>query len=181
MSPPEPSIIVTDDYDSDYDAAVTFFTDFSLGSLFTKAILLILLVFFVVRLTLTIIRRVRRRRRQLRREAGDDFTDSFPDFDTNPNDVENPVVNEADIEAAIKMYPSFMYNDKKGDNGDGDGDGDQNNTECPICMCEYREGEMMRRMPQCGHYFHLNCIDDWLRIKWSCPVCRDSPSMPRSS
>lgn len=27
-------------------------------------------------------------------------------------------------------------------------------------------------MPQCGHSFHLACIDIWLRKKTTCPVCR---------
>uniref|UniRef100_A0A0D9WIV6 RING-type domain-containing protein n=1 Tax=Leersia perrieri TaxID=77586 RepID=A0A0D9WIV6_9ORYZ len=48
-------------------------------------------------------------------------------------------------------------------------------TACSICLCEYKEGEMQRMMPECRHRFHLMCLDAWLRRSASCPVCRSSP------
>ncbi|KAL5202750.1 hypothetical protein ABZP36_013702 [Zizania latifolia] len=48
-------------------------------------------------------------------------------------------------------------------------------TACSICLCEYKEGEMQRMMPECRHRFHLMCLDVWLRRSASCPVCRSSP------
>uniref|UniRef100_A0ACD5U1G9 Uncharacterized protein n=1 Tax=Avena sativa TaxID=4498 RepID=A0ACD5U1G9_AVESA len=48
-------------------------------------------------------------------------------------------------------------------------------TSCSICLCEYRDGEMQRLMPECRHRFHLMCLDAWLRRSASCPVCRSSP------
>ncbi|KAM0887009.1 hypothetical protein ACQ4PT_029335 [Festuca glaucescens] len=48
-------------------------------------------------------------------------------------------------------------------------------TACSICLCEYRDGEMQRAMPDCRHRFHLMCLDAWLRRSASCPVCRSSP------
>nr|XP_010916932.1 RING-H2 finger protein ATL67 [Elaeis guineensis] len=66
--------------------------------------------------------------------------------------------------AAISSYPRFPFSAAKG----GD-------TVCSICLGEYREGEMLRMMPDCRHYFHLPCIDEWLRLNASCPVCRNSP------
>ncbi|KAJ8471100.1 hypothetical protein OPV22_025443 [Ensete ventricosum] len=67
-------------------------------------------------------------------------------------------------QAVISSYPKFPFSAAKG----GD-------TVCSICLCEYREGEMLRMMPDCHHYFHLLCIDVWLRLNASCPVCRTSP------
>ena len=46
------------------------------------------------------------------------------------------------------------------------------NCRCTICLGEYQEKEVLRIMPQCGHNFHLSCIDVWLRRKSTCPVCR---------
>ncbi|KAF3576180.1 hypothetical protein DY000_02036074 [Brassica cretica] len=34
---------------------------------------------------------------------------------------------------------------------------------------------MLRMMPECKHYFHLCCLDAWLKLNGSCPVCRNSP------
>lgn len=43
---------------------------------------------------------------------------------------------------------------------------------CTICLAEYQEREVLRIMPNCGHSFHLSCIDIWLRKQSTCPVCR---------
>ena len=39
-------------------------------------------------------------------------------------------------------------------------------------MADYKEREVLRIMPKCGHTFHLSCIDIWLRKQSTCPVCR---------
>jgi len=41
-----------------------------------------------------------------------------------------------------------------------------------ICLAEYKEKEVLRIIPKCGHTFHLSCIDMWLRKQSTCPVCR---------
>lgn len=45
-------------------------------------------------------------------------------------------------------------------------------TQCVICLADYKEQELLRIMPKCGHTFHLGCIDLWLRKQSTCPVCR---------
>ncbi|KAL2251711.1 RING-H2 finger protein ATL5 [Sesamum indicum] len=45
-------------------------------------------------------------------------------------------------------------------------------AQCSICLAEYQEKEVLRIMPNCGHSFHLSCIDTWLRRRSTCPVCR---------
>ncbi|XP_010501627.2 PREDICTED: RING-H2 finger protein ATL20-like [Camelina sativa] len=47
---------------------------------------------------------------------------------------------------------------------------------CPICLSEYASKETVRCIPQCDHCFHVECIDAWLKIHGSCPVCRNSRS-----
>ncbi|KAL9670378.1 hypothetical protein QQ045_007929 [Rhodiola kirilowii] len=43
---------------------------------------------------------------------------------------------------------------------------------CTICLEEFKDGENGRKLGSCGHYFHTGCIDAWLTLRASCPVCR---------
>ncbi|OIT28304.1 PREDICTED: E3 ubiquitin-protein ligase RING1-like [Nicotiana attenuata] len=48
------------------------------------------------------------------------------------------------------------------------------NGECVICLEEWGVGGgdvVVKEMP-CKHRFHGNCIEKWLKIHGSCPVCR---------
>ena len=40
---------------------------------------------------------------------------------------------------------------------------------CSICL------EQAAHTLPCGHYFHLNCIAQWLNTAMSCPNCRRHP------
>ncbi|KAJ9188143.1 hypothetical protein P3X46_003533 [Hevea brasiliensis] len=51
-----------------------------------------------------------------------------------------------------------------------------NNNTCAICLSEYCSKDTLRCIPACNHWFHVGCIDKWLRMNNSCPVCRNSPS-----
>ena len=43
--------------------------------------------------------------------------------------------------------------------------------ECSICYAQYTAGDTVRVL-QCGHEFHVNCVDEWLtRHRNKCPVC----------
>lgn len=43
---------------------------------------------------------------------------------------------------------------------------------CCICVTDYENGGALRRL-QCGHHFHQECVDKWLKINRTCPLCRD--------
>ncbi|KAH7430270.1 hypothetical protein KP509_09G091300 [Ceratopteris richardii] len=45
---------------------------------------------------------------------------------------------------------------------------------CTICLNDYKEKEILRILPECGHSFHVICIDLWLRQHHTCPICRIS-------
>lgn len=43
---------------------------------------------------------------------------------------------------------------------------------CSICLDDYEDRETLRVMPACLHNFHLTCIDVWLEMHSTCPICR---------
>ncbi|GMI73628.1 Arabidopsis Toxicos en Levadura 68 [Hibiscus trionum] len=73
-------------------------------------------------------------------------------------------------QAVINSYPKFQFNKDAVAAGSTNAD-----TTCSICLCEYRDLEMLRMMPECRHCFHVSCLDAWLKLNGSCPICRNSP------
>lgn len=44
-------------------------------------------------------------------------------------------------------------------------------AECCICLSAYDDGAELQELP-CTHHFHCTCIDKWLRINATCPLCK---------
>ncbi|XP_039009238.1 E3 ubiquitin-protein ligase RHA2A-like [Hibiscus syriacus] len=42
---------------------------------------------------------------------------------------------------------------------------------CVVCISEVSKGEKLRWL-RCGHGFHDGCIDAWLKVGTTCPICR---------
>ncbi|CAN8312096.1 unnamed protein product [Cochlearia groenlandica] len=47
----------------------------------------------------------------------------------------------------------------------------EEDAECCICLCAYEDGTELRELP-CGHHFHCSCVDKWLYINATCPLCK---------
>ncbi|KAL4283805.1 hypothetical protein GQ457_16G005810 [Hibiscus cannabinus] len=45
-------------------------------------------------------------------------------------------------------------------------------TECSVCLTVLEDEDMARILPNCRHIFHAECIDKWLSLHSSCPLCR---------
>ncbi|AQK87739.1 Putative RING zinc finger domain superfamily protein [Zea mays] len=43
---------------------------------------------------------------------------------------------------------------------------------CAVCLAELADGEAVRVLPVCMHYFHAACVGEWLRAHHDCPLCR---------
>ncbi|CAO2145216.1 unnamed protein product [Urochloa humidicola] len=43
---------------------------------------------------------------------------------------------------------------------------------CAVCLADFDDGEQVRVLPECLHYFHAECIGTWLQGSSSCPMCR---------
>lgn len=48
---------------------------------------------------------------------------------------------------------------------------------CAVCLCEYNEGDTLRRLP-CNHNFHRRCADEWLHRSKRCPLCMQDIDAP---
>ncbi|KAL5098803.1 hypothetical protein RYX36_003130, partial [Vicia faba] len=48
---------------------------------------------------------------------------------------------------------------------------------CFICLSEYKPMEKLRRIPQRNHHFYVDCIDVWLKMNATCPLCRNLPGL----
>ncbi|XP_019252884.1 PREDICTED: RING-H2 finger protein ATL20-like [Nicotiana attenuata] len=71
-------------------------------------------------------------------------------------------------DCTIQSYPKVVLGESRRFPG-------LNALTCPICLVEYSAGESVRLIPLCEHSFHADCVDEWLKIKATCPVCRNSP------
>ena len=43
--------------------------------------------------------------------------------------------------------------------------------ECCICLSTYEDGAELRELP-CSHHFHCACVDKWLHLHATCPLCK---------
>ncbi|KAI3787502.1 hypothetical protein L1987_42017 [Smallanthus sonchifolius] len=75
----------------------------------------------------------------------------------------------------ICSFPTFTYSSVKEYRRETYG------LECAICLCEFKDENILRLLTKCYHVFHQECIDLWLGSHKSCPCCRCSLDTPISS
>ncbi|KAL6548311.1 hypothetical protein OROGR_008732 [Orobanche gracilis] len=78
-------------------------------------------------------------------------------------------------EAAIRSIPIFKFK-KPGNEQKNEAPTGTKSSECAVCLNEFQEEENLRVIPDCGHVFHIDCIDVWLQNNANCPLCRTSIS-----
>ncbi|KAK3130576.1 hypothetical protein QOZ80_6BG0495300 [Eleusine coracana subsp. coracana] len=49
---------------------------------------------------------------------------------------------------------------------------------CSVCLGAFEAGETVRLLPLCLHLYHVNCIDPWLDVHSTCPICRSGIDSP---
>ncbi|RZC84805.1 hypothetical protein C5167_047581 [Papaver somniferum] len=69
--------------------------------------------------------------------------------------------------SAIQSFPTVVLGDS------GRLPNPDSNT-CAICLSEYQPKETIKTLPACNHLFHAYCIDSWVHLNSTCPVCRIS-------
>ncbi|KAK4992733.1 hypothetical protein LTR66_004840 [Elasticomyces elasticus] len=96
-----------------------------------------------------------------------------------------PVASEQDVASAPGRYTIILRKNPGSDCSElasvltavaDDGDDEillVPEQRCLVCLCDFEQDEMARRLVKCGHLFHLECIDQWLtKGRNSCPLCR---------
>ncbi|KAL0452094.1 UNVERIFIED_CONTAM: RING-H2 finger protein ATL70 [Sesamum latifolium] len=73
-------------------------------------------------------------------------------------------------EGTLSSYPHYTYSQVKPHKGE------MTALACSICLADYKDSDVLRLLPECGHLFHLKCVDPWLMLHPTCPICRNSPA-----
>ncbi|CAH0475376.1 unnamed protein product [Peronospora belbahrii] len=73
----------------------------------------------------------------------------------------------------IIALPTFNYQirDQLGAEKKSEKDSEVCNTVCAVCCDEFELGEEVRALP-CLHFYHRECIDQWLMCHRQCPICK---------
>ncbi|EEF38681.1 RING-H2 finger protein ATL57 [Ricinus communis] len=103
--------------------------------------------------------------RRFSTEPASEFTSHHPGPGTPSNQRPSRVVGGSrkglDPEV-IKSLPVYSYY-----HGEA-----KYQIECAVCLGEFEEKETVKSIPYCKHMFHLECIETWLKLHVTCPVCR---------
>ncbi|GKV39726.1 hypothetical protein SLEP1_g47452 [Rubroshorea leprosula] len=93
---------------------------------------------------------------------------------TSSSDDQDSVTIELGLDESnlLNYCPKLLYSQAKLDKGDSMA------SSCSICLAEYKEDDMLRLLPDCDHIFHVDCVDPWLRLHPTCPICRHSSIPP---
>lgn len=84
------------------------------------------------------------------------FSDMFE------NDIINRVLRESEDDIELKESANVMLNTKVEHFGD--------DVECCICTDKIIKGEDVF-VCECNNIIHYDCLDKWVRMKPSCPLC----------
>ncbi|OVA01460.1 zinc finger protein [Macleaya cordata] len=88
---------------------------------------------------------------------------------SNFHSSSQPPANKGLKKKILRSLPKLTFNDSlKG-----------KLVDCAICLTEFGDEDEIRILPQCGHGFHVGCIDTWLGSHSSCPSCRQILVVPR--
>lgn len=80
-------------------------------------------------------------------------TESIEKLDGNTQETSGGIMTECNADSPIEHVLS------------------DEDAECCICLSAYDDGVELRQLP-CGHHFHCACVDKWLYINATCPLCK---------
>jgi hypothetical protein len=88
------------------------------------------------------------------------------------DDEEEEELSPEEIRDIINSYAAFRYEEPSSGGCSTDRkEAEQSN--CAICIDPLKTGQMIKAL-NCTHKFHSKCINDWLKVKLKCPLCKQS-------
>lgn len=96
--------------------------------------------------------------------VGPSATDSTTESQSEPSDSTSPL-SPSRLSTTTPAVPRLPIDSS---------DLDEDHLSCPICVCDFTEGDSIRILPcDARHQFHVECIDPWLLgVSRLCPLCR---------
>ncbi|XP_028189399.1 RING-H2 finger protein ATL63-like [Glycine soja] len=121
-------------------------------------------------------RRRRRRRRTMVTVSDVLGPARFHHFHSFTIEDSSPLSTKGLDSSTIRTIPLFIYEHNNNNNNKKvqEEEEEEEELECVICLSAFKNGEVGRCLPKCGHGFHVECIDMWLSSHSNCPICRTS-------
>jgi hypothetical protein len=73
------------------------------------------------------------------------------------------LLDDVDEDEVWQVAPPDSFHDSEDD--------EKQDDKCVVCLEDFESGAHCMRLP-CMHYFHADCIREWLRLKRCCPACQ---------
>ena len=95
-----------------------------------------------------------------------------------------PVPSPEEVRQIINSINSFKYEEKAqsspvsrgGSKKPSDSASERCRESCAICLDDMKTGQMVKAL-RCSHKFHEKCINNWLRQKLLCPLCKEKVTL----
>ncbi|PIN05030.1 hypothetical protein CDL12_22432 [Handroanthus impetiginosus] len=84
-------------------------------------------------------------------------------------------------EALLKCVRRSIYQSTPSEESVSGSGKDGDDSKCSICQEEYVVGNEIGKLIECHHDYHIACINEWLRLKNWCPICKAAAAPTQSS
>ena len=109
---------------------------------------------------------------QFRAEINANQTNANQNANQNAN---NSSINLANINniSSVNIFSSLHTNSVNASSS-YNSNANSSSEVCSICQTDFEGSDIVRRLNNCSHLFHLNCVDTWLSNHSTCPTCRNN-------
>jgi len=115
--------------------------------------------------------------------SSDQFLSVINMFNTLMNNTQETNYNPSEYEDVVVTLDDNDYNKLKSIKYSEliKKDNKTKETKCSICLVNFEDDDMLLDLP-CHHYFHKQCVEEWLKeYDYKCPVCRHECGKTKSN